>query len=58
MDWKHHYRIFVCCNLSIFVFLAGMAIIVECSLLATTPQFYLNNTSLPQMRPLMDDLKT
>ena len=37
-------------------FLAGMNIILEYSLVATTPQFHLNNISLPPMRTFTDDL--
>ena len=56
-SWHRHQRgIFASCTLSIILFLAGMNIILEYSLVATTPQFYLNNISLPPMRAFMDDL--
>ena len=41
---------------SIILFLAGMNIILEYSLVATTTQFHLNNILLPPMRAFMDDL--
>ena len=37
-------------------FLVGMNIILKYSLVATTPQFHLNNILLPPMRASMDDL--
>ena len=56
-SWHRHQRgIFAGCTLSIILFLAGMNINLEYSLVATTPQFYLNNISLPPMRAFMDDL--
>ena len=56
-SWHRHQRgIFVGCTLSIILFLAGMNIILEYSLVATTPQFHLNNIPLPPMRAFMDDL--
>ena len=56
--YRHQHGISASCTLSIVLFLAGMNIILEYSLVATTPQFYLNNISLPQMRAFMDDLNT
>ena len=53
---RHQRRIFAGCTLSIILFLAGMNIILEYSLVATTPQFHLNNISLPPKRAFMDDL--
>ena len=56
-SWHRHQRgIFAGCTLSIILFLAGMNIILEYSLVATTPQFHLNNISLPPMRAFIDDL--
>ena len=56
-SWHRHQRgICASCTLSIILFLAGMNIILEYSLVATTPQFHLNNISLPPMRAFMDDL--
>ena len=56
-SWHRHQRgIFASCTLSIILFLAGMNIILEYSLVATTPQFHLNNILLPPMRAFMDDL--
>ena len=56
-SWHVHLcGIFAGCTLSIILFLAGMIIILEYSLEATTPQFHLNNISLPPMRAFMDDL--
>ena len=56
-SWYRQQRgIFVDCTLSITLFLAGMNIILEYSLVATTPQFHLNNISLPPIRAFMDDL--
>ena len=52
----HQRQIFAGCTLSIILFLAGMNIILQHSLVATTPQFYLNNISLLPVRTLMDDL--
>ena len=53
---RHQRRIFGGCTLSVIHFLAGINIILEYSLVATTPQFHLNNISLPPMRTFMDDL--
>ena len=56
-SWHRHQRgIFASCSLSIIHFLAGMNIILAYSLVAITPQFHLNNISLPPMRAFMDDL--
>ena len=56
-SWHRHQRgIFGGCTLSIILFLAGMNIILEYSLVASTPQFHLNNIPLPPMRVFMDDL--
>ena len=57
-SWHRHQQrgIFAGCTLSIILFLAGMNIILEYSLLATTPQFHLNNIPLPPMRAFMDYL--
>ena len=56
-SWHRHQRgIFAGCTLSIILFLTGMNIILEYSLVTTTPQFHLNNVSLPPMRAFMDDL--
>ena len=56
-SWHRHQRgIFAGCTLSIILCLAGMNIILEYSLVAITPQFHLNNISLPPMRAFMDDL--
>ena len=56
-SWHRHQRgIFAGCTLSITLFLAGMNIILEYSLVATTPQFHLNDISSPQMRAFMYDL--
>ena len=44
------------CRLHLLFFSAGMNIILEYSLIATTPQFHLNNISLPPMRIFMGDL--
>ena len=56
-SWHRHQRgIFAGCTLSIILFLAGMNIILEYSLVATTPPFHLNNILLPPMRAFMDDL--
>ena len=54
---RHQRRIFASCTLFIILFLAGMNIILEYSLVATTPHFHLNNISLPPIRAFMDDLK-
>ena len=53
---RHQRGIFAGCTLSIILFLAGMNIILEYSLVVTTPQFHLYNISLPPMRAFMDDL--
>ena len=53
---RHQRRNFAGCTLSIILFLAGMNIILEYSFISTTPQFHLNNISLPPMRAFMDDL--
>ena len=45
------HRIFAGCTLSIILFLAGMDIILECCLVATIPQFHLNNISIHQREP-------
>ena len=56
-SWHRHQRgIFAGCTLSIILFLAGMNIIIEYSLVATAPQFYIKNISLSLMRAFMDDL--
>ena len=56
-SWHRHQRgIFAGCTLSIILFLAGMNIILEYYLVATTPQFHRNNISLLPMRAFMDDL--
>ena len=56
-SWHRHQRgIFAACTLSIILFLAGLNIIPECSLVANRPHFHLNNLSLPLMRAFMDDL--
>ena len=53
-SWHRHQRgIFASCSLSIILFLAGMNIILEYSLVATTPLFHLNNTPLPPMRAII-----
>ena len=52
----HQCRIFTGCTLSIILFLAGMNILLEYSLVDTTPQFHLNNILLPPMRAFVDDL--
>ena len=52
----HQRGIFAGCTLSIILFLAGMSIILEYSLVASTPQFHLNNISLPPMKAFMDNL--
>ena len=53
---RHQCGLFACCTRPITLFLAGMNIILEYSLVATTPQFHLNNISLPPMRAFMDDV--
>ena len=56
-SWHRHQRgIFASCTLSIILFLAGMNIVLEYFLVATTSQFHLNDISLPPMRAFMDDL--
>ena len=56
-SWHRHQRgIFAGCTLSKMLFLAGMKIILEYSLVATTPQFHLNNISSPPMRAFMYEL--
>ena len=56
-SWHRQQRgIFAGCTLSIILFLTGMNIILQYSLVATAPQFHLNNISLPPMRAFMDDL--
>ena len=56
-SWHRHQRgIFASCTLFIILFLAGMSIIIEYSLVAITPQFQLNNILLSPMRAIMDDL--
>ena len=56
-SWHMHQRgIFAGCTLFIILFLVGMNIILEYSLVATRPQFHLNNILLPPMRAFMDDL--
>ena len=56
-SWHRHQReIFAGCTLSIIIFLAGMNIILQYSLVATTPQFHLNNISLPPLTAFMNDL--
>ena len=55
--WDKHQRgIFAGCTLSKILFLPGMNIVLELSLVATTPQFHLNNISLSPVSALMDDL--
>ena len=44
----HQYGISASCTLSIILFSADMKIILEYSLVATTPQFHLNNISFHQ----------
>ena len=53
---RHQCEIFAGCTLFINLFLAGMNMILEYSLVATTPEFHLNNIFLPPVRAFMDDL--
>ena len=53
---RYQRRDFAGCTLSIDFFFVDMNIILEYSSVATTPQFHLNNISLPPMRAFMDDL--
>ena len=56
-SWHRHQRgVFASYTLFVILFLAGMNIILEYSLVVITPQFHLNNISLPPMRAFMDDL--
>ena len=57
--WDKYQRgIFAGCTLSKILFLAGMNIVLELSLVATTPQFHLNNVSLSTMSAFMDNLSS
>ena len=57
-SWHKHERgIFAGCTLSIIIFLAGMNIILEYTLLSTAPSFVTSNkVSMPLVRAFMDDL--
>ena len=57
-SWHKHERgIFAGCTLSIILFLAGMKIILEYTLLSTAPSFVTSNkVSMPLVRAFMDDL--
>ena len=57
--WHRHQRgIFEGCSLSIILFLAGMNIILECSMQASIPKFTTNNTTLPFFPAFRHDLMT
>ena len=57
ISWHmHQRRIFTGSTLSLILFLADMNTILEYCLVATTPQFHLNNILMPLLRAFMDDL--
>ena len=55
---RHQQGIFEGCSLSIILFLAGMNIILECSMQTRVPKFMTNNTTLPLFPAFMHDLMT
>ena len=57
-SWHQHLRgIFAGCTLSIILFLAGINIIIEYTLLSSAPNFITSNkVSLPLIRAFMDDI--
>ena len=57
-SWHNHERgIFAGCSLSIILFLAGMSVILEYTLISTAPSFITSsNVSMPLVRAFLDDL--
>ena len=56
-DWHQHFKgIFTGCTLSIILFLSGMNVIIEYTILSKAKAFNINSVSLSLVRAFMDDL--